>query len=277
MIVMATLGLLALLVASLASAGRSRISLANNDRASAAAEAAADGAVQRAIFALRGGTWLADGSTRRVKIGAAIVGVEIDDEGGRINPNISPPALLASLLEEIGVNPAQARALSRRIVDWRTATPFSLDGGMKLDAYRQAGLPYGPPDRAFDSVDEIGLVLGVTPNVLNGLRPYISVYQSGDPSLGTSLPPGGVQAAVPAAVPAAVQAAVQDAQTINNGSVLAGFSSQDKTVRIHAAAALPDGTEFVRTAIVRLRPNSAPGSTQGSTQGQAAWLILSWD
>jgi general secretion pathway protein K len=251
-IVLTTLVLLALLVADLASSGRSRISLAQSERASAEAEAAADGAVQRAIFQLRGGTWLADGSTRRVVIGAAIVAVVIDDEGARINPNFSPPALLASLLGEIGANPAQARALARRIVDWRTATPYSIDGGLKLDAYRQAGLPYGPPDRAFNSVDEIGLVPGVTPDILNGLRAYMSVYQSGDPQLGASS-----------------QGAVQDAEAINHGSVLAGFSSQDQTVRIRATAALAGGASFVRTAIVRLRPDPAPG--------QAGWLILSWD
>jgi general secretion pathway protein K len=251
-IVLATLGLLALLVAGLASAGRSRVGLAQSERGSAAAEAAADGAVQRAIFQVRGGTWLADGSTRRVAIGSAVVGVTIDDEGGRFNPNFSPPALLASLIGGIGASPAQARALARRIVDWRTATPYALDGGLKLDAYRQAGLPYGPPDRAFESVDEIGLVPGVTPDILDGLRPYISVFQSGDPRAG-----------------ALAQDAVRDAEAINHGSVLAGFSSQDQTVRIHAAAALADGTGFVRTAVVRLRSKPAPG--------QQGWLILSWD
>jgi general secretion pathway protein K len=252
LIVLATLGLLALLVAGLAAAGRTRIGLAQSERGSAAAEAAADGAVQRAIFQLRGGAWLADGGSRRVAIGGAIVDVVMDDEAGRINPNFSPPALLAALIGAIGPNPAQARALARRIVDWRTATPYSIDGGLKLDAYRQAGLPYGPPDRAFESADEIGLVAGVTPDILNGLRPYVSVFQSGDPRPG-----------------ALAQSALRDAEAINHGSVLAGFSGQDQTVRIRAAATLADGSGFVRTAVVRLRPKPMPGQT--------AWLILSWD
>jgi len=50
LIVLWALGLLALLVSSLAAAGRSDLSFAGNTRDSAIVEAAADGAVQQAMF-----------------------------------------------------------------------------------------------------------------------------------------------------------------------------------------------------------------------------------
>ncbi len=88
--------------------------------------------------------------------------------------------MLATLLGAVGVEPALATDLSRALVDWRTATAYSLAGGLKLNRYRLANLPYGPPNRPFESVDEMGLVPGMTPELLAQIRPYLSVYQAGD-------------------------------------------------------------------------------------------------
>jgi type II secretory pathway component PulK len=41
---------------------------------------------------------------------------------------------------------------------------------LKLDRYRLAGLPYGPPSRPFATVDEIGLVAGMSADLLSRLR-----------------------------------------------------------------------------------------------------------
>jgi general secretion pathway protein K len=251
-IVLWSLGLLALLVSGLIAAGRTGIGLAQDMRGSAAAEAAADGAVQRAVFELRGGIRAADGVAWRVRIGGAIVAVTIDDQGDRINPNFSAPPLMASLLEAAGLKPADALDLARRIVDWRTATQWAIEGGLKADRYREAGLPYAPPGRPFLSLNEIGLVRGVSADLLERLRPYVSVYQSGDPQK-----PAG-----------AGREAVQTAEMINHASVLAGFTSLDRVVQIQAAATATRGVRFIRTAVVRLRGQSAPG--------EPGWQILSW-
>jgi general secretion pathway protein K len=252
-IVLWSLGLLALLVSGLIASARTQTGLARDMRGAAAAEAAADGAVQRAVFELRGGARAGDGVPWRVRIGRAVVAVTIEDQGDRINPNFSAPPLMASLLQASGLKPEQALDLARRIVDWRTATPFSIDGGLKLDRYRQAGLSYGPPGRPFLSSDEIGLVPGVTPDLLARLRPYVSVYQSGDPQMAAG----------------AGRAAVQTAEMINHAPVLAGYTSRDRIVQIQAAATVPDGVRFVRTAVVRLRGQSPPGTP--------GWQILTWE
>jgi general secretion pathway protein K len=252
-IVLWSLGLLALLMAGLLAAARTQISVSGAVRGEAVAEAAADGAVQRAIYQLRAATWAADAAPHRLTIGAAVVKVTIDDQSERINPNFSAPSLLASLLAEAGLTPARALDVGRRIVDWRTATPFSIEGGLKLDRYREAGLPYGPPGRPFISIDEIGLVPGVTPDLLDRLRPYVSVYQSGDPTLAGGAP----------------RTAIQNAEMINHAPVLAGFTRPDRTVQIRAEASVAGGIRLVRTAVVRLRTQPPPG--------EPAWQILAWD
>jgi general secretion pathway protein K len=254
-IVLWALGLLALLASGLTAASRMEIGIARGIRGSAAAEAAADGAVQRAVFQLKHGMIGADGVPQRTSIGAAVVDVTIEDQNDRINPNFSPPPLLASLLSATGLKPAEALNLARRIIDWRTATEFSIDGGLKLDRYRQAGLPYGPPDRPFMSVDEIGLVPGVSAELLDRLRPYVSVYQSGDPRT--------------AAAAGASRSAVSDAEMINHAPVLTGFSGADRIVQIRAAAVVAGGVRFIRTAVVRLRGRPRPGDP--------GWQILTWE
>jgi general secretion pathway protein K len=252
-IVLWSLALLALLVSGLTAAGRTQIRLAHDMRGAAAAEAAADGAVQRAVFDLRGGTRVAGAVPWRVRIGGAVVAVTIEDQSDRINPNFSAPPLMASLLQASGLKPAPALELARRIVDWRTATPYSIDGGLKLDRYREAGLPYGPPARPFLYVNEIGLVPGVTADLLERLRPYLSVYQSGDPQMAAG----------------AGREAVQTAEMINHAPVLAGFTTRDRIVQIRTAATMADGVRFIRTAVVLLRGKPLPG--------EPGWQILSWD
>jgi general secretion pathway protein K len=255
-VVLWSLGFLALITAGLTASSRMQVRLADAVRGAAIAEAAADGAAQRAIFQLHTHAWQADGRTRRISLGQAAVDVTLEDQSARINPNFSPPPLLAALLGLVGANPAQATELARRIADWRTATPFAIGGGPKLDRYRQAGLPYAPPDRPFASVEEIGLVVGMTPALLARLQPYLSVFQAGDPGTGADPGPG--------------RSVLQDAEMINHAAVLVGFSSPYRIIQIRTVAVLRGGTRFTRTIVVRL-PVAAPGPDA------PAWQILTWE
>jgi general secretion pathway protein K len=262
LIVLWTLGLLALLVSAILANSRTQIGIGEATRGSIVAEAAADGAVQRAIFLLIAGAMQPDGMARPVAVGQTRIVLSVVDDKQRINPNFSGPPLLAALLVNAGLDPAAALALARRIVDWRTATPYSISGGQKLDQYRQAGLPYGPPDRPFLSVNEIGQVPGMTPAILSRIRPFLSVYQAGDPQLSAE------QGQAAGNGNGDTDSIVQMAKMINHDSVLAGFDSADDVVRITADATAPDGARYVRSAVVRL-PREAGNGTP-------AWTILAW-
>jgi general secretion pathway protein K len=254
LLVLLALGLLSLVTARLLADGRGALAVARDLRDSAVAEAAADGAVQQAIFQLHRGAWISGRTPHVLRIGPATVEVSAEDQSGRINPNRSGAALLAGLMVDAGSDPALAMAIASAIVDWRTATAFSVTGGQKIDRYRAAGLPYGPPDRPFTSVDELAEVPGVTPALLERLRPYLSVYQSGPP--------------VVTADAAALRAALQTAEMMSRAAVPADAGTADRVVELHAVAALPGGTRFSRSALVRLAASAGPAGR--------GWQILTW-
>ena len=255
LVVLWTLGLLSLLIVGLAARARSTTSVAVNVRGTAVAEVAADGAVQQAIFQLGRGGWPLDTPPHRIVIGQATVYVAVDAQSGRINPNVSPPELVTGLLDRIGLEPPQALVLSRALIDWRTISPISLGGGLKVDGYQRARLPYGPPGHPFTSVDELGLVLGMNADVLARLRPYVSVYQRGDGRETASNAVGGDIS--------------PDSTVTTRGASLIDLANQEAIVRIRATAVLANGTQFVRDTVVRLIAQAKPG--------ERAWQVLTWD
>jgi general secretion pathway protein K len=244
LIVLWTLALLALLTTQLTAAGRAQTQLAGNLRSAALLEAAADGGVSEAVFRVLQGAWLADGKPHEVSIGGVGVEVRVADEAGKINPNFSPPAVMESLLRNIGVEPGKAANLSAAIADWRTRGSQPRAGGAKLAQYKAAGTDWGPAGRPFESLDEMGLVLGMTPQIMARLRPYLSVFKEGE-----------VQRA--GAAPEAVQA-LDDADLAQQGPAPGlAFDSPNLVARVTAAARAPDGS-FTRVAIVRMKKELLP-------------------
>lgn len=68
---------------------------------------------------------------------------------------------------------AQAEKLAAAIVDFMDA---DQDGDYEANAYRNAGRSYVPPDRQLMALDELRLVIGMTPALLEKLKPLLSVH-----------------------------------------------------------------------------------------------------
>lgn len=191
LIVLWTVGLLALLGSHITATSRQATAQSLLLQRAAEAEALADGLVDEAIFRLldpsaRG--WKADGVPRAVRLGGGAGEVVVLDHAGRVNPALAPPPVLAALLRHDGMDEAHAARLAAAIVDWGTVGNVPSPGGAKMAQYRAAGLPYGPPSEAFRSPEELGLVLGMTPDVLARLQPHVSVWSSGQINLGRADP-----------------------------------------------------------------------------------------
>jgi general secretion pathway protein K len=255
LLVLLAVGLLSLLITRLLADGRGAVAAAEAVRDAAVAQAAADGVVQQAIFQIQRGAWRADGMPRELRVGPAEVEVVAESLSGRLNPNRAGQPLLAALMVVLGgAAPAQAMQLAGEMVDWRTNTVSSLVGGLKADQYRAAGLNYLPSGRPFVSVDEIGLVPGMTPTLLNALRPYLSVYQPDDPVAGDA---STLRAALPLAESFA-----------HRPPVLEG-TGPARVVALQVLAVLPGGAARARrSAVVQL---GASGAGAGET-----WQILDW-
>ena len=255
LIVLWTMVLLALLVTGITAAGRSNAELAANLRGRAEAAAAADGAVQIALFralAPAATGWPANGAPHRLRIGTVEVTVTIINEGGLINPNTAPLTLLVALLRRLGVDPAAATSLGAAIVDWRSPGPAPSPHGAKIPQYRAAGRAWGPPGGPFQSTGELALVLGMTPALAARLEPYLSVYA-----------PGSVN---PALAGPLVRAALADA----NGGILPtiGVDPRLLTLRVTARAVAGGGARFTRSAVLGVDPAAGSFETLAWQEGR---------
>ncbi len=253
--VLLTLGLLALLVTALTGAGRAEVQIAADLDASARAETAADSAVHQAVLRLLQGTWQIDDATYPLRIGDTTVSVRITDEAGKVNPNYASTALLQALLAGLGVAAPRAAELAKNIVDWRRPGPRSASGELKRTQYEVGGLPYAPSNAAFDDVDQVGLVLGMTADIFARVKPFLSVYQEGDVRL--------------SAASTVVAAAIVEASIRDPVAGRLGFVSPNRVATVRATATTRGGGHFTREAVVRI--NVKPQFNESPFQ------ILTWD
>lgn len=251
LIVLWSLVILALLGTHVVATGRTEALLASNLRDAAMAEAAADGAVHRTLFNLLGlGTtrWPPQGRFR-VMLGGVPVDVAVENLTGRVNPNTAAPELMRAVLRGVGVEGDRAAALADAIADWRAPGPKRPHGAQAAE-YRAAGRDYGPAGRPFRSLDELGAVLGMTPDLLARLRPHLTLWWESDPD--------------PAFADPVVTAALSSLGEI--GPSTGGAARPVQAVAIRATAAGPGGARFTREADAILNAGN-PGTD---------WRILTW-
>jgi general secretion pathway protein K len=124
--------------------------------------------------------------------------VAVQDELGRIDLNAADGSLLNQLLRSVGESQTDADTLTDTILDWRDGgTGLSRLHGKSDDSYANAGLAYRPRHAAFQSVDELKLVFGMTPSLFARIRPALTVY-SHQPAIDTAVaPPEALRAYYP--------------------------------------------------------------------------------
>lgn len=224
LIVLWTVGFLALLGTRIVAAGRSDTQLADNLKQAAVLEAAADGAIEHVMFhvlAARDARFQADGVARDFRVGRTVVLVRVTNENDRVNLNTASGALLRALIVDVGGAPGLADRLAAAILDWRTSGANARRGGAKAPDYQAAGRHYGPPGTPFQSVDELADVLGVTPELFERLAPHLTVLTDGDPD--------------PSTRDAVVARALTDAAGVADDT-LGGQQAADQMLRINVTA-----------------------------------------
>ena len=240
LIVIWSLVLLSFILAHVLSAGRGEVELARNLRAAMEAEPVADGAVQNTIFHLLDPSpqhWPLQGR-HSIILPGGVADVRIENVAGLINPNTADEALLDAALSLCGLSGNAMATMAQAMMAWRApAAPGAQPGA----AYQSAGLGYAPPGEPFETNDEIGLVVGMTPALRACILPHVSVYQENDtPSLR-------------AADPFVARVLTLVAERTGAGNLLTGDdASDDPTVTITAAAVGRAGGHFTRRATIRL-------------------------
>jgi general secretion pathway protein K len=203
----------------------------------ALAQALADGAVMRTVHGLLAydagqGPW------------PVAEGVTVQDEGGLLDLNDAAEETLAALFRGLGSDRAAAASLAAAIADWRDEDQLAHLGGAEADAYRRAGFPHRPRDGLFETVDELRLVLGMTPELFSRTRPLLTVWGH-RPEPDTDLAPLALVQALGGL----------DEQRARGVMALRperpGFSAS-RSFGIRAVATTAAGGVFVREAVVRL-------------------------
>lgn len=283
LLVIWVLAILAVLAAGFAAGTRSQSRLARNLLEAARARALAEAGVVRAIAGLVDTDpttqWRADGAPREIGFEGGIVRVRIEDEGGKIDLNTSPPALLSGLCIELGIDDGACTALVDEVVVRRRAAAPAPAPPQVRGSRIAAGLAVGVgmpsmqnrQAAAFGTVEELRQVAAIDQASFDRLRPFLTVY-SLSPRIDPTVAPREVLLAVPGVNPreveqllAARQAAPRATGTraspgATGAAPLPALTGVDayvaggqlRTATIIAEALAASGGAFTRRAVVGL-------------------------
>jgi general secretion pathway protein K len=171
--------MLAIIVASILSIGRTEALIAHSRTHTAALEATLDAAINQVILRMLDRETTTqpptDGTVFAEVFDGLQVRVSVQDETGKIDLNMASSAALTRLLEIGGLAADDAQTMADRIQDWREPGDLHRLGGAGEDAYSDAGTGYGPRRGPFPNVAELQLVLGMDKQVFARVAPSLTV------------------------------------------------------------------------------------------------------
>ena len=211
--------------------------------------------------------WLPDGRLYLWDYAGSVVAIRIVDETGKVDLNQAEAPLLSALVRAVGGDPAVADGLAAAILDWRDSDPLSQPaGGAEDPDYAAAGLPYGAKDAPFESVAEVGQVLGMTPELYARLEPSLTLF-SGRPQ------PDPVYAQAPVLVALGLDPAEYEARRRRTGpafpgQALVGGGTGTYSIESHVRTA--EGRDATLRTVVRAGGGPVPGSVYTTLRWEEA-------
>ena len=288
-IVLWIMTLLMLIASSFIYAMRTDVLIVANSVARARLEAAADAAVQRGVFEMfkppqLPGRWTTDGGLQTWGYQGVAVEVSMTDESGKIDINTASDALLRGLFLAQGLKEDEAASMTDAIGDWRDPDSLKRLRGAEEAEYIAAGYTYKPANAAFQSIEELRLVMGLTPELYEKVAPLITIY-SRQPGINASIAARGVLLALPGATGAIVDQYIEQREQaraaklpIPQFAAAAPYSSfANGIVVIRAVATDGEGSHasnFVREAVVmRLATPKRPYTFLRWKEGTTSSLV----
>jgi len=131
-----------------------------------------------------GEIWNVDGTPYSGRLGNGYYTVKIVDESGKLDINMVSDILLKNLLMNMGVEEENADIITDSVLDWRDPDDLHRINGAEDDYYRSLPNPYEAKDDSFDTLEELLLVRGVTPEILygnserKGIINFLTVYSN---------------------------------------------------------------------------------------------------
>ncbi|HET6839983.1 MAG TPA: type II secretion system minor pseudopilin GspK [Bradyrhizobium sp.] len=139
----------------------------------------------------------------RYRLDNADIDVSFVSETARIDLNLAPKELLANLFSGLGASQENAEQYADRVIAWRTL-PKADSTEDEVSLYRAAGLAYSPRQAPFAHVNELALVVGFSPALVDRALPFVTVF-SGQPKIDALVAPPEVLAALPGMTPSGLK------------------------------------------------------------------------
>jgi general secretion pathway protein K len=199
------------------------------------------------------------------RLGRANAAVDFSSEASRIDLNAAPKELLAGLFAVLGAPNQQVNAYADRIIGWRT--PPKRDALDSEDAlYRASGLRYSPRGAPFAHVNELWLVQGLPPALVERAMAYATVF-SGKPSVNVLDAAPEVIAALPGMTPGRLNAFLGQRESLPADPQLiagalggqAGISTEGTdAIRVNVRVNFDKGQQTASEVVILLGADDAP-------------------
>jgi general secretion pathway protein K len=124
--------------------------------------------------------WRGDGGLYEVRLPDGFAAIRVFDESGKIDINAAQQPTLLALLGHVLIDPERAEALADAIMDWRDNDELKRLHGAEAKDYQAENKPYVPPNKPFQVLEELQMVLGMTPALYARLEPLLTIYSNQD-------------------------------------------------------------------------------------------------
>lgn len=148
----------------------------DNAMVQAIAETGVSVAQQMLFLADENKRWRADGSIYQLNYQEAKIRVRLISELGKIDINKANEQLLTAMMKSTNVELAKQQEIVSAILDWRDEDEIIHINGAEKQQYEDADLSYSPANKDFQLIDELQMVLGMTTDIYQQLKPLITVY-----------------------------------------------------------------------------------------------------
>jgi len=159
------------------------------------------------------------------RLARANVAVNFISEAARIDLNFASSQLVANLLAALGAQRQEAEQYAGRIEGWTTRpkaqSTFVAAQDNEEALYRAAGRNYSPRGAPFAHVDELSLVIGLPPALIERAKPYLTVY-SGKSQIDVLDAAPEVLAAIPGMTPNLLNALAEARRTAADPQSISG-------------------------------------------------------
>jgi len=196
------IALLSIMAAGFSTSMRNDAALVNNLKTGIQAKAINNAGIAYAKYMLTApqlkSRWKADGRPYTINFDGQKLTIIIQDEAGKFDINSLKIDQLEYILDQLLEDAELSQKLAHRIVDWRDADDIEQEHGAETSEN------YTPANRPFKNLRELIQVQGITENIYQQLKPYLTV-QTHQQKIGLSVAPEYILKLLPGSNPNWVQ------------------------------------------------------------------------